>query len=903
MYETVLLVVVLPVFVADAAVYRTVPQSTAVLLGHDVTLNCSLSGLSEQDVVNWHWYNRASQAKHHHISAGSVVAPEFSRYSIVGDTGGGEFNLRIQNARLEDEGKYQCSAFSVEGATTVQLFVIADPSLCGRHVQVRVVLYAGCCRFIAPQSGSRSFPAKLNPQIGNEGDEFALPPPHLLCEQRFNLCYLLTTNCSLRRVQQRNHRKVPALSAFGSYMMQFLPAVPPTVVRITGNLTPRVVGEGLVLSCRSEGGSPIPRLSWYNGTVRNPQSDHAFIMDAETATVAVNLLIPSLTKWDNGANISCVSDQGFPGTVQPKAAWTSLVVYCKYTGLIFAVCHVSPLRFPAAHVMRVFRNPGVVIQCTFNTGRQFISVRNFPWILFLILSGDKKRTIYDGAAGGDTSSYYTCKGDDPPVVTPDRPSVRVAEGHSDVLHMTNVSRTDAGLYECQADNGIKPAAAATVLLDVSYAPTIRKTFDSEISVLYGQDVLRLECVADGNPKPRVWWRRNDTNSLYENPLTLSPMDYRAEGLYECVALSAGFIGARRRTFINVIGRPDVLGDTASIFADEGQEVTLTCEVMSDPPTDPVQWVFRSHSGDEKRLDPGKDGQGVKVKTVAGDTRQDVLTICRIDASYTGTYVCKATNVFGTDQRQFRVHIKISSMLLIVTLCTSAAAATTVLIILAFCLHRLINRFKRSDVPADSRNCGGSETDKTSSDLSPGPSRLESSKGPDRPMKQRTCSTLLSDNNVSCDELVFPWCPGHHPNHPRVSRQRQLESAMKAKYLAETRKVATRRLDDAEMMRVFRADAHVEVTDQISPERARLSPCKLPPDPGRTKENFETISHPASKLDSVGQLRTDVIPNIATDQPRVFGRPIYIHTDTFTLNNALIFTKVNATVNCIQRPRL
>ncbi|KAI8508298.1 cell-cell adhesion, partial [Branchiostoma belcheri] len=111
LYQTVFLVVVLPVFVVDAAVYRTVPQSTAVLLGHDVTLNCSLSGLSEQDVVNWHWYNRASQDKFRHISAGSVVRNELSRYSIVGDTGGGEFNLRIQNARLEDEGKYQCSVF------------------------------------------------------------------------------------------------------------------------------------------------------------------------------------------------------------------------------------------------------------------------------------------------------------------------------------------------------------------------------------------------------------------------------------------------------------------------------------------------------------------------------------------------------------------------------------------------------------------------------------------------------------------------------------------------------------------------------------------------------------------------------------------------------------------------
>eukprot|EP00058_Branchiostoma_floridae_P013555 XP_002599043.1 hypothetical protein BRAFLDRAFT_81702 [Branchiostoma floridae] len=591
---------------AHAAVYRTVPQSTAVLLGHDVTLNCSLSGLSEQDVVNWHWYNRASQAKHHHISAGSVVAPEFSRYSIVGDTEGGEFNLRIQNARLEDEGKYQCSVFSVDGVS--------------RDAKLTVIV----------------------------------PPPE-----------------------------------------------PP---RITGNSNPHRVGEGAVLTCRSEGGSPLPRLSWYNGSVQYNQSD----TETSGNGVEVNYLVPRLTKWHNGANLSCRADQHFPGTVQPQVVWTVLDV------------QYPPTVTVSRPQITVVEGGSANLSCVVDSN----PVSHITWSRL----GDHM---------------------------PPRLEIRGQE-----LHIPVVSRTDSGTYQCEADSSVGQGARGLINLNVLYPSTIARTFDSEMSVLYGQDVLRLECVADGNPKPRVWWRRNDTNGLYENPLTLSPMDYRAEGLYECVADNDAFPEARRRTKIDVIGRPDVLSEPAVISVSEGEQVVLTCNISADPVSE-VTWILRRPDGGEARYKVGETGH-VRVTAHAGSVMCSELRIESTYASDAGDYMCKATNIFGSDQQEFRVSVKASRTMVIAISTAAAASGTLLLIMIIFCFRWWLRRRKTSATAAKTSEafirCPASETKKPVNNYCESP-RLKASMVEvhqlNGALKQRTCSTLVDDDSP-CDELFFPF---------------------------------------------------------------------------------------------------------------------------------------------------
>ncbi|XP_035686072.1 uncharacterized protein LOC118422547 [Branchiostoma floridae] len=281
-----------------------------------------------------------------------------------------------------------------------------------------------------------------------------------------------------------------------------------------------------------------------------------------------------------------------------------------------------------------------------------------------------------------------------------------------------------------------------------------------MSVLYGQDVLRLECVADGNPKPRVWWRRNDTNGLYENPLTLSPMDYRAEGLYECVADNDAFPEARRRTKIDVIGRPDVLSEPAVISVSEGEQVVLTCNISADPVSE-VTWILRRPDGGEARYKVGETGH-VRVTAHAGSVMCSELRIESTYASDAGDYMCKATNIFGSDQQEFRVSVKASRTMVIAISTAAAASGTLLLIMIIFCFRWWLRRRKTSATAAKTSEafirCPASETKKPVNNYCESP-RLKASMVEvhqlNGALKQRTCSTLVDDDSP-CDELFFPF---------------------------------------------------------------------------------------------------------------------------------------------------
>ncbi|KAI8490774.1 cell differentiation [Branchiostoma belcheri] len=102
---------------------------------------------------------------------------------------------------------------------------------------------------------------------------------------------------------------------------------PPDII---GDTAPRKAGQGLMLTCTSVGGRPPPRLTWYNGTRPYKLPDDAFKEGINKGEVMLNLVIPYLTKWDNGANLSCKADQGFPSLVKPRTAVNVLNVRCKY---------------------------------------------------------------------------------------------------------------------------------------------------------------------------------------------------------------------------------------------------------------------------------------------------------------------------------------------------------------------------------------------------------------------------------------------------------------------------------------------------------------------------------------------------------------------------------------------
>ncbi|XP_066264819.1 kin of IRRE-like protein 3 isoform X2 [Branchiostoma lanceolatum] len=379
------------------------------------------------------------------------------------------------------------------------------------------------------------------------------------------------------------------------------PVEPPEIIP---NRRSVAVGQSLHISCRSRGGLPPPKLTWNNGTV---PVDDTFVQSRtlDNGEVIQDLTIPAVAKWDNGVNMSCKADQGFQNLVKPRVA--SLILDVKYSPTVYAVQTLWSVKEGTFTNLTCFvdSNPRTIVRWKKLDGPLPIKGRESNWSFLL----------------------------------------------------TKVSRSDTGIYQCQADNGVGPADSATISLDVLYPPTIQKTFDEKVNVLFGKSDFSLECKAEGNPKPHIRWRRTNTNLYFNNPLSFSRSDYQTEGEYECVAESLGFSATVKRTVVDVIGRPAILGGPDTLRTSQGSSFTLLCEVNADPLPESITWSWRSINGQEVVLSRNTFS-GLDLTRRTTDMGADgILVIDPVSTSNAGEYICTAQNMFGTDSRGFNVLVE------------------------------------------------------------------------------------------------------------------------------------------------------------------------------------------------------------------------------------------------------
>ncbi|XP_078700012.1 protein amalgam-like [Branchiostoma floridae x Branchiostoma belcheri] len=244
------------------------------------------------------------------------------------------------------------------------------------------------------------------------------------------------------------------------------------------------------------------------------------------------------------------------------------------------------------------------------------------------------------------------------------------------------SRQDAGIYQCTADNGVFHKAVGTVSLDVLYPPSIDPSMEKKVTVLQGNDEFSLECLAEGNPEPRVKWWRKDTNLYWENPLRFHRVHYDIEGTYQCVAISNGFPQSTKDIHIDVIGKPhlDGHGNSAMMNAAVGETVRLPCAVFADPLPSNVEWIWRNKYGLETEL----DSSIAQIHTTRRNQRMtSTLTIPDVAVKDGGDYICKTTNMFGSVMRNIHLEIEetIPNIIIIVSIVAGAILVLTVAAVL------------------------------------------------------------------------------------------------------------------------------------------------------------------------------------------------------------------------------
>ncbi|XP_055621397.1 peroxidasin isoform X2 [Toxorhynchites rutilus septentrionalis] len=155
--------------------------------------------------------------------------------------------------------------------------------------------------------------------------------------------------------------------------------------------------------------------------------------------------------------------------------------------------------------------------------------------------------------------------------------------------------------------------------------------------------VTLECEADGNPLPHIWWKRNgqplsETNRMYLSDdnieLTIEHVKESDSGNYICVAESelGSVEAAAEVAVINDVGPPRFLFEPYDLEAIEGTTIELPCKAEEDD--DILQTKWR------------KDGRTLTQTDKYRLSPTGSLFISNLTEADQGRYECSLLNQYG-----------------------------------------------------------------------------------------------------------------------------------------------------------------------------------------------------------------------------------------------------------------
>ncbi|XP_015460649.3 matrix-remodeling-associated protein 5 [Astyanax mexicanus] len=248
------------------------------------------------------------------------------------------------------------------------------------------------------------------------------------------------------------------------------------------------------------------------------------------------------------------------------------------------------------------------------------------------------------------------------------------------LYIRGLSQADAGKYECTASNSIgisSRAISLSVKTTIASARTrITSSSPQVTDVTYGGR-LQLDCVATGDPEPRVIWRTPSKKlvdahysydqriKVYANgSLTIHSLTEKDEGDYLCVArnkIGDDYVPLK----VNILTKPAKIEQRTK--ADQkvtyGGNLKVDC-VASGLPNPKIQWALPDgtmvnsivKSDSSSSSGGGGGGGGRSRRYVVFDN--GTLFFNDVGMHEEGDYTCYADNQIGKDE--MKVHVKVVS---------------------------------------------------------------------------------------------------------------------------------------------------------------------------------------------------------------------------------------------------
>lgn len=111
------------------------------------------------------------------------------------------------------------------------------------------------------------------------------------------------------------------------------------------------------------------------------------------------------------------------------------------------------------------------------------------------------------------------------------------------------------------------------------APRFIQTPDSIVVVNNEIKKLSLNCTADSNPKPDIYWIKNDDKIVHIGEKIILNKDFNGE--YECQARVKGFEPVAYKVSVVTEGSPSINGQNLYLY-EANKELNIYFNVLSSP---------------------------------------------------------------------------------------------------------------------------------------------------------------------------------------------------------------------------------------------------------------------------------------------------------------------------------
>ncbi|XP_059225639.1 cell adhesion molecule Dscam2 isoform X2 [Stomoxys calcitrans] len=233
---------------------------------------------------------------------------------------------------------------------------------------------------------------------------------------------------------------------------------------------------------------------------------------------------------------------------------------------------------------------------------------------------------------------------------------------SSILSIPRATPEHTGTYTCTASNAAGFTSYSTNLT-VNVPPRwILEPTDKAFA--QGSDA-KVECKADGFPKPQLTWKKavgnspgeykdlkkNDNIRVEEGTLHIDNIQKTNEGYYLCEAINGIGSGLSAVIMISVQAPPEFTEKLRNQTARRGEPAVLQCEAKGEKPIG-ILWNMNN-----MRLDPKNDNRYTIREEILSTGVMSSLSIKRTERSDSALFTCVATNAFGSDDASINMIIQ------------------------------------------------------------------------------------------------------------------------------------------------------------------------------------------------------------------------------------------------------